>query len=41
MIMQREVKIQVVFMSTVTIEGRDSDAKVPKGNIDKPKFGIA
>jgi len=40
-IMLTEVKIQVVFMSTVTIEGRNSDAKIPKGNIDKPKFSIA
>ena len=30
-IMQREARIQVIFMSTVTIEGRNSDAKVPQG----------
>lgn len=41
-IMQRELKIQVIFMSTftITIKGRNSDAKVCKGNDDKPRFCI-
>ena len=39
--MRREVKIQVIFMSTFTIKGKNSDAKICKDNVDIPGFCIA